>query len=75
MYYYYYYFPQCKQLFIYKYIYKGKRKRQISSLSIEMGGLGIDNLTIKNCALLAQWGWRFLTEKDALCRQVLASKF
>lgn len=38
--------------------------QETTSLPTEMGGLGISNLANKNCALLSQWGWGLLTEKD-----------
>ncbi|GMI67424.1 hypothetical protein HRI_000411700 [Hibiscus trionum] len=39
------------------------------------GGAGIINLDAKNKALLAKWGWRFATEKEALWRKVILCKY
>ena len=39
------------------------------------GGLGIRNLRVFNEPLLGKWHWRFGTERTALWRQVIASKY
>ena len=40
-----------------------------------LGGLGLENLAIKNCALLAKWWWRYGEEKDALWRRIIVFKY
>jgi hypothetical protein len=42
---------------------------------IARGGLGVQNLTLFNKALLGKWLWRFENEQDYLWRQVIASKY
>lgn len=40
-----------------------------------LGCVGLGTLASKNFALLAKWGWRFVTEIKALWRDVIASKY
>lgn len=41
-------------------------------LDRDKGGLGVGSLSAKNLGLLGKWKWRFLTEKNALWRQVIS---
>lgn len=57
-------------------------KRKLARVSWErvclpkrLGGAGVVNLKVKNSALMAKWGWRFATEKNALWRKVICSKY
>lgn len=40
-----------------------------------MGGFGICNYHVGNCALLAKWIWRFLHEYNALWRLLIVTKY
>ncbi|GJU65041.1 reverse transcriptase domain, reverse transcriptase zinc-binding domain protein [Tanacetum coccineum] len=40
---------------------------------LDRGGLGIRSIKAKNISLLGKWWWRFLSERDALGRKVIAS--
>lgn len=46
-----------------------------SSFKVELGGLGICNLRLRNEALLAKWSWRFPLESNALCCRVIVSEY
>lgn len=39
----------------------------------EDGGLGLGGLKFQNEALFAKWGWRFMHEREALWRKMVAS--
>ncbi|XP_039050056.1 uncharacterized protein LOC120191133 [Hibiscus syriacus] len=39
------------------------------------GGAGVINLRVKNKALLAKWGWRYATERNALWRSIICHKY
>ncbi|GJT68087.1 putative RNA-directed DNA polymerase [Tanacetum coccineum] len=39
----------------------------------DRGGLGIGSIKAKNISLLGKWWWRFLSERDALWRKVIAA--
>lgn len=43
--------------------------------SLESGGLGIKKLKSFNVALMGKWFWRFLTDKEALWKKVVVSKY
>lgn len=40
-----------------------------------MGGLGIKNVEIMNVALLGKWKWRIFTDKKAVWRNILKSRY
>ncbi|KAE8720605.1 hypothetical protein F3Y22_tig00018833pilonHSYRG00010 [Hibiscus syriacus] len=44
-------------------------------LSRHKGGAGVINLQAKNQALLEKWGWRFTSERKALWRRIINSKY
>ena len=60
----------------------GKEKRSISWVSWkevcnerEEGGLGIKEIRKFNCALLAKWKWRCISEEKGRWKEVLESKY
>lgn len=38
-----------------------------------LGGLGVDDITIKNAALLFKWWWRFSEEGNTLWKKIICS--
>ena len=41
--------------------------------SKEQGGLGFGKVTLRNCALLSKWLWRFPKERSGLWHEVITS--
>ena len=37
----------------------------------QTGGPGFGGLKVKNLALLAEWGWRYMDEENSLCARLL----
>lgn len=57
-----------------------KRKYRLAKWDIicrpkDQGGLGIENLEIKNRCLLSKWLWKLSTENDAMWAQILRAKY
>ena len=57
-----------------------KRKYRLAKWDIicrpkDQGGLGIENLEIKNRCLLSKWLWKLSTENDAMWAQILHAKY
>ena len=56
-----------------------KRKYRLAKWDIicrpkDQGGLGIENLEVKNRCLLSKWLWKLSSETDATWAQILRSK-
>ena len=41
----------------------------------EEGGLGVKDIRMFNCALLAKWKWRLLSEEKGIWKEILVSKY
>jgi len=48
-------------------------RREIIQKPKWVGGLGLDDLMLKNAALLLKWWGRFMTEEGIFCRKVIIS--
>ena len=60
----------------------GADKKRISWVSWENvckakeeGGLGVKDIRMFNCALLAKWNWRMLSEEKGKWKEILVSKY
>ena len=47
---------------------------EVAGCTVNQEGLEIDNLRIRNRALLAKWLWRFSLETDSLWHGIIVSK-
>ena len=64
-----------------KFLWTGKHEGRFSALvkwevvkrPKAKGGLGVDDLILKNAALLFKWCWRYTCEEGALWRKVVQS--
>ena len=57
-----------------------KRKYRLAKWDIicrpkDQGGLGIENLEVKNRCLLSKWLWKLSSETEAMWAQILRSKY
>ena len=57
-----------------------KRKYRLAKWDIicrpkDQGGLGIENLEVKNRCLLSKWLWKLSLENDAMWAQILRNKY